>query len=1250
MTATKLTGQQELAVITTGRDLLVASSAGTGKTTVLSQRVLHLLLHEGVMLKEILAVTFTEAAAADMRRKIAVELRRHLDAHPQDAALRRELLVIDRAPISTLHSFCLQVVREHFHLLELDPGFGILDPDEAVLLKSEVADRLLEDWFGRDGEDSRRFIALAEAYGGSGGADLVEVVLRLHDFLQTLPDPDKWRAETRSAYQPKSRFADLHWYGDFAELWNRQLRKCQMLAQDALAWIDQLGTVDVYRPYVETHILKLIEGWHGRLATLQTSDDWRSFLEDVRAHAWEKLPGKKVDSAEDRALAKEKIDAARDSVKEAIRSLASSDPEQIVKDIGMVSPFVDLLLRLQQEFDSAFGKEKERQAVLDFNDLERLCHRLLVMYPHVAIELRRRFRHVLVDEYQDINPLQDAVLQQVARSQDGESTCQLFMVGDEKQSIYGFRLADPQVFIEKFRRFASHAGSQDRDPSMKKTVPGLEGVRIPLTHNFRSRPDIIHAVNHIFERIVVPELGNSYGPEAALTCGAAYEACAGIPERFPVEVHLLEKDLQSADADDESVSDIDGTSLAEKSSLEREAFVMGNRIKQLIDSRTQVWDDAHGEYRDASYRDIVVLLRSTAKRADSVAAVLRSQGVRVHADMTTGFFEATEVRDTMALLDVLDNARQDVPLAAVLRSPLVGLTDDQLAAIRIELPDGRFHEAVWDYPDKGSDPAILGVLREFQQRVKRWRRDVLQLPLARVLWEIYRQTNYLAYVQGLPNGQARQANLVLLHDRARQFDQFSKRGLFRFLRFLGRLQDADHDLGTAPILSESDDVVRIMSIHKSKGLEFPIVFVADLGRRFNDSELKEHFLLHRSLFVGADRVDLDRMTRVETLPKKLIVERKLIDISAEEQRLLYVALTRARERLILCGTAVLGKIQSSWAAPTPDGCEARVMAARSMLDWLGPVLAGHPESARVLGTTPAAGPPDQSHFDLQTHAADEIAGWSRASVVKAAPAVDLAALLALQPLGTACDPAALADVQAVSDRLRWLYSMPHLRALPGKLSVTGFKRRGQSIAAEEQLDREHFRHKIVRQPAFLSKGTTAITATDRGTATHAVLQHLELANSFTSSDLRSAITALVAKGILSEREAAAIEIPWLAAFFDRSLGCRLRKAKRVRREMPFSLLIAAGELSDADRLDLNFEERGESILIQGIIDCLFWEGESVVLLDYKTDNVSESDLPAAAASYGVQIALYRRAIRNIFQVEVAESYLVFLKPGADVLV
>jgi ATP-dependent helicase/nuclease subunit A len=1235
MEEARLTAQQITAIETTGPNLLVAASAGTGKTTVLARRCLYLLVTKKVPLRSVLAVTFTEAAAADMRRKIASGLRDYLKQNPNDD-LQREMMLIDRAPISTLHAFCFKLVRDHFHQLRLDPGIGIIDEDEAELLKSDVGDRLLERWFARDDDARDRFLALAEAYGGRDGQSLARQVRRLHEFLQTLPNPDKWRAEAKAAYAADGGFTKLHWFEAYRSIWQRELNQCKASADDARSLVDRVGGMEKYHAHLAA-IQRVIDNWLAIVGQHPDTQEWALLLASARGLKWDKAPPVSR-ATEQLKFAQGLIKALKDRISNRLcKDLAAQTPAEMIAGIQAAAPLVATILELQCDFESEYTNAKARRSLLDFNDLERYAYELLTNCPTAAYDVRRRFRHILVDEYQDINPLQNAILERL--SGDGErKTSEMFFVGDVKQSIYGFRLAAPKLFLDKLQKYLPDVNANE--------------VRLPLTHNFRCRREIVDGVNHIFERIASPGNGYPYGEEERLVYSADYPSSSEISEPIPIEFHLLDKaaaskeDSDAANDNDPEESEI----LADRGELEREAIFITQRIHAFISANTHVWNSERTACDPATYRDIVVLLRTMQNRADTIAAVLRKHGIPVYTDSTTGFFDATEVRDMIALLEVVDNAQQDVALAAVLRSPFVALSDDELAQIRVHHPVGHFHSAVWLYADSGPDTSLRQRLGEFRNLLGQWREDSTQFPLAHVVWDIYRTTSYLEYVLGLPGGEARRANLVRLHDRARQFDQFHQQGLFRFLRFLRRLRDAEHDLGAAPVLTESDDVVRIMSIHRSKGLEFPIVFVPDLAKPFNLRDCSDPLLFHQDLLLGIDQVDLDRMQRVTTLPKVVIADSKRADVLAEEQRLLYVALTRARERLILSASVNIEKAIPKWDAIGLSS-ETEVGSARCALDWLGPVLARHPDTAGILGTTSATPRADNSQFALNLHSSDAMrAGQSPGRVAVPVNNDTVDAMLANQaiPIPSHKITDAEAVVAAAKARLEWRYPFTAIRSVPGKISVTEWKRRFHAIDDGEPPLQLRIHRRTSRRPRFETDAEQRVSAAERGSATHAVLQRLDFKRAGTVEDIETQINGMVERGFLRQNAARAVSVDAILAFLHRPLGIRLRSSSRVQRELEVNVLLPLSEIPHTMGYPSEEFDLSERVLVRGTIDCVFWEEESAVLIDYKTDDLSPGELDSPVAEYSEQIKLYKLALRAIYGIDARESHLVFLAAMKDV--
>mgnify|MGYP000566115735 CR=1 FL=1 len=1176
-----LTPEQRLAVHLDCPRLLVSASAGTGKTHVLTQRYLRLVLERGTEVTQIVAVTFTEAAAAEMRCRIAQALRTRLqssDTSAQAGWLRRQILLLERAPISTLHSFCLRLVREFFFLLELDPDFTVLDAAEAELWKRDVLEKTLESWFEQcpAGIEESAFYRLVDEYGGLlAGEQLPRLILELHAFLNTLPDPENWWQDVLSLY------------GD---------------------------------PEPQT------------AATERLRRVWQSIPSDQHADA--------------------------------------------VKELRELSPLIKVLHALHAAFRQAYWQRKLARACLDFDDLEQLTWKLLCQYPRVCAELRRRYRHILVDEYQDINPLQNAILERL-HGNDEQQGNHWFMVGDIKQSIYGFRLACPALFQEKVMRYyrLTPEGS-----ATSESLPQLQGRVsegwVSLTANFRSRRTVLEAVNYIFEQIAATgPFGMPYDESARLRFASAYYDLTNVtvPEE-PVWLHLLPGRGAEEEPDGEQTATDE---LSDWERLENEAVVAAHLIRQWV-SQQVVWDTQQERFRPAEFRDVAILMRTVRGRAETVVQTLRQQGIPVHAELRRGFWEALEVRDVLAVLQLLRNPFDDVPLAAVLRSPLVGLSAADLAQIRLAQRDGPFYLAVHSYAQQ-FDNEVAKRLRNFLDQLESWRDRAFRQPIARLLWDIYRQTGYLAFVQGLPDGAARLANLILLHDRARQFETRLGGGLEGFLHYLDRLREHEQDCGAATASVPAENVVRLMSIHQSKGLEFPIVVVLDLGNIFNEESLQGLLLFHRELLLGAKMQDRLGVYRWPSRLYEQIRARLREDLLAEELRLLYVAMTRARECLALIGS------HNHLTQPDRNGAaEAGIVADQAgnrERKSLGQVEQGAGRAARPgSGSYDEIPPPEQIRSPLQWLLPVFARAVSQRSVLglRRWQSEEIAALRrATETADDATNPPDRWDPLEASEvsqlrksthaeigplmaetlrRVTWQYPHQAATRLPGKTSPTRWRMWLQLDADTVTWPEAVYRFRKVPAPAFVATNRPALSAVERGQLTHRLLRHLDLRRRPADvEELRRQLAELQQRGLFTTTEAAAVDLESVAAFFTRPLGQRLCQAVRRRCEVPFSLIVSAREmpglegllsLSPADIQHLS----GESILVQGVMDVLFWESRhsAPVLLDYKTDELSPEQVKQAAESYRPQLSLYARAITEALGEPCREIWVVFLAARQDV--
>lgn len=1216
MSSQQWTDAQWRAITARDSNLLVAAGAGAGKTAVLVERIIGRITAatEPLDVDQLLVVTFTNAAAAEMRERIGAAIATKLAEHPDDGRLTRQLTLLGRASIATLHSFCLDLLRQHFYRLELDPAFRIADTTEAELLRADALEKLFEEKYQSDDES---FIRLVDAYGGThDDSHLQEIILQLDNFASSHPDPRGWLTTLPQLLSDAS--ARDAWMDELGVMARSQLIQARASLQAAISLANQPDGPAQYLDLLINELQQLESALDGVIGK-----DWNGLRQLARAICFDRLPSKR---GGDKAL-REQAKAARETAKGIVAKLSerllAQTKEDLMAGLDEVEPGMSLLCQLTLDFRARYAQAKQAKGLVDFNDLEHMA--LTVLRDEggpspVALELRQRYAEVLVDEYQDINGVQEAILQTLI-DPSGRSN-QLFMVGDVKQSIYRFRLADPTLFLEKYRDYGLHPE---------------RGERIDLAHNFRSRPSVLHAVNFLFRQMMTARVGELvYDRSAELQPGADYpdSAHAATPQ---VEVLLVERAAvpTAPEEEDDPVAELDSSS--------REARLIGIEIRRLVEeSGLKVWDKRQRAYRDVAYRDVVVLLRATSGRANTFLEQLRQLDVPAYAELGTGYFQTTEIQTMQCLLQVIDNPRQDIPLAAVLRSPLVGLNGSDLVEIRLATPGRSFYDAL--LASIGQGASLQAKIELFLLDLSRWREQSRRSSLSDLIWQIYRDTGYYTIVGAMPGGAQRQANLRALHDRARQYEQTSFRGLFRFLRFIERLQSERNDLGTARALGENENVVRIMSVHKSKGLEFPVVFVGGLGNKFNLLDLRRDLLIHKQLGLGPLAVDFDRRMRYPTLPRLVIEQQVRLETLSEELRVLYVALTRAREKLYLIGSQRnLPQAAAKWlrVAELPrseQGALPEDMLAegRCFLDWLGPSLVGHPDASswlRAIDLEPprVAVPAGLSRWRLRTVDPTELESTPDSSE-------------RTLELDAVAERRVLPDhgfAATIAERLGWSYPHAALHGKQTKVSVSELKRRHEMVD-EEATPIDRWQRPAISRPNFMQQ-QSGISAAELGSALHLLLQHVDLSLPPTRTSLEQLRTKMQQQSLLNAEEAERINLSLVEGFLTSELGCRLRQAIRVWRELPFSLRLDAAELYGPDCA-------GEFVFIQGIVDCVFSAGEQTVLIDFKSDQVTEQTVVAIAAKYRVQLDLYGRALQELFGMPVTERYLYFLRLGSAVRV
>lgn len=1245
------TPSQRRAIDTVGRSLLVSAGAGSGKTAVLAERCAHLVaeLKPPCGVDRLLVVTFTDAAAAEMRERIARALRARLEKAPGDRRLQQQLALLDSAHISTLHAFCRRVLGRYFAQADIDPQTPLIDPMDARLLRREKAREVFDAYEAREDARGEAFLNLVSAYSGGSDLTLMERVLSVDEFLTSILEPEHWtRAVIESHHVARAGELPGHWHHRLLASLRGELAAQRETVKGYLVILESLPDVADAGARCLQIYFDMLTDCHARLSGDGGAQSLESVCLDlIGGFEFPKPPRKSSKFAELPTKDQQAFTFAADLVRETRDVLFRRRLKapfglfrlsEWAEGIARTKPHVEIFLELVKDVRTAFQDAKRELGVIDFTDLERLTVRLLIDgEAGVAARLRDQFEHVLVDEFQDINPVQAEILRRISREGLVDRPSNLFTVGDVKQSIYRFRLAEPRLFLERKALFEGD-------------VDASSGTAIDLAENFRSRPRTLDAANAVFERVMVADLGGiDYDAGARLKPGSEESSFPLSAGSVPLELHILDE-LRGAQAEDDShTADDPKDNIVEGDAedwlrIEREAYVIADRIESCVKA-------------GYAYRDIVILLRSLQARAGLLVRTLARRGIPAYTDVSGGFFEAVEVQDVLCLLMVLDNEQQDIPLASILRSRLFGspLTDSELVQIRTSKL-GReatvpFHAAVRAYVAHGESVSLCERLADILHRIGAWRQRARRRVLAEVLWEIYEESGYLAHVSGLRDGTQRRANLVRLHEYARQFGEFRRQGLGRFLQFIEGIRDARQDLEPGIVSSGSDDVVRIMSIHRSKGLEFPVVILGELGKRFNLTDARGPVLHDRQLGLGLEAVDETHRIRYPTLPHVMVAQAIEREALAEEIRVLYVGLTRAKDRLILVGTKSHAKV-NAWREryqnhPGPLSLTDR-QSATCMLDWIAQAICCHGKrAARFLPETPVA--PEEHLFDVHLHDSASMKDWVlvRPEHPHQRERLDLCANFKDLPAQAKPEDAAQL-VETLRRRLLEPYAMRGLTRIPAVASASVLKRRWE--AGDEPDDpaaqwtaastpQPGYPHRL--EPIALDGPTERVDATERGTLTHEFLKRIDLRLPGDAVALRQQLDAFIRQCVFTKREAAEIDLDGISWFLRTPLGLRLQSPGTiVHREWPFVIGI------DPARYDPTAQarDRQDIMLVRGIIDCLFDAGDGWEVLDYKTDRVRGDQLTDRASLYRGQLSIYAHAVEQTWGKTVGRRHLAFLTP------
>lgn len=1227
--AVKWTQEQQRVIDTRDCDILVSAAAGSGKTAVLVARILSIITdkEKPVDIDRLLVVTFTNAAAGEMRERIREALERRAEEEPDNIHLQRQLVLVHNAKITTIHSFCLNVLRNHFQVAGIDPAFRIADTGEITLLEQETVHETVAEAYENAGESFHEFV---EGFATGKSDQIIEnTVLSIYHYALGQPWPKEWLESCCRMY-PRLDFKSEDVGLDDTYLNSEIIGGCENESVQKEV-PDEFGeNSEQWISYIEQDTAKILadadaqirraigiceepDGPYPYLKALQ--DDLR-ILEKLRsastyeeyAQAFECMPSyTMLGRKKDESIAEEKkllVQELRAGVKDAIASLHQQyyfdKMEVLRKEYAKSGEYIRELVKLTEAFMERLAARKAEKNILDFGDLEHFALRTLVKQQDgktaptaAAEEYAEMFEEIMIDEYQDSNLVQELILKSVSGRGRGEHN--LFMVGDVKQSIYRFRLARPELFMEKYRTYKNEDDSTS--------------CRIDLHKNFRSREQVLGSVNYLFRQIMTEGLGGiEYDSDAALYPGAVFE-------KRPQGEAFLETEFLLLDAQTQTKQ-------------ETEARLIGRRIREIVGNE-EVLDKETGAYRPAKYGDIVILLRTVSGWAETFGEILGDMGIPCFTGSQKGYFSAAEVRTVLAYLQILDNPVQDIPLASVLRSAIGGLTDEELAVIRSSFKERHFYDCVQAYRVYGDNKELCGKLDRFFEVFDRLRTKCAHTPVHLLIWEMLEMTGYGAYAQALPAGSQRKANLDMLIEKAISYESTSYRGLYHFVRYIENLKKYEVDYGEANTGTEADNTVRIMSIHKSKGLEFPIVFVSGLGKQFNESDVRSKVVMHPEFGLACDCVDTKLRTRQPSILKKTIQKKTAAENLGEELRVLYVALTRAKEKLILTGCVSDAQSKlNRWQTVSLYEGEALtysdLTSASTYLDWIVPALL-HKMKNGVL--------PEESHFSMQLLCEEEEAvqeTWQRSD-----EAIRLAQLMNL-PVQECFDEETRVYLDSVFEAV---YPYEADAQIVGKLSVSELKK--LSYVPEEEDAQEMYRPETVIPllPEFREKKQT-LHGAKRGTAYHTFMENLDYSK---KDELEIQLEELISCGKMSEEEGKTLCLNDIRTFLETESGKRMERAALsgcLRRERPFVLGIPADHI----REEWNPQE---TVLVQGIIDAYFIEDGQITVLDYKTDRVMSSE--ELVMRYRAQLDYYALALERLTGCHIKDKIIYSFHLGEDII-
>ncbi len=1198
----KWTEEQQQAIYEKGNNILVAAGAGSGKTAVLVERIINKIVNEKIDIDKLLVVTFTNAAAAEMRERVLNAIYEKIDKNPEDERLQRQVTLLNKASICTIDSFCLDVVRNNFFELNISQNFRIGDPIEIDILKQDVIEDLFEEKYENEDKDFEKLINTYTSY--KDDTPLKELILTVYTYIQSNPFPEKWLEEKVEMFN----LEDIE--QDFSKtLWGQiLLKQINEIIEDSIIKIN--AEKDNLQRYPELHkSWLLLNDDIDKLETLKANlDSWDktyTIYQEFKFNPWSVDKNIKIEAKEIAKITREDVKKKFKKELDNILELKSKEANTDIKEMYII---LKKLKQIILEFGELFEKKKKEKNIVDFSDIEHNALKILLNEnrepTEIAKKYQEKFEEIAIDEYQDSNLVQEYILTAISRENN------IFMVGDVKQSIYKFRQARPDLFLNKYKKY-----------KLKQEKKNEENLKIQLFKNFRSREEILDFSNLIFSKIMTEELGElNYTEEEYLNLGASYEKTW---QNLKTEIDILKiEDEENEDEQEENYeeenSEHDEQEEKERlEDIELEARFVANRIKQLIENKFQIYDVKKKEKRNIRYKDIVVLLRSTRETAPIFEKEILKIGMPVFSDSSSEYLESIEIQTIMNLLKIINNPLQEIPLVATMRSHIGGFTDNELVEIRLSDKYDNFYNTLLK-AKKDVSPQLRKKINTFLENLEMWRKEQEYLSLDELIWKIYDDTGYYNYVGLMSNGNLRQANLKILFERAKQCESISFKGLFNFINYIEKIKTSSKDMDSAKVIGENDDVIRIMSIHKSKGLEFPIVFLSGTGKQFNLMDLNKKILLHPEIGIGVKYIDYERQIEYDTLSKKAMKNQIKIETLSEEMRILYVALTRAKEKIIITGYTK-NKKQEDIIKNVEKYKELNhiiLKKYKSYLDWIQLVYLYNEEKATKLAV-------------MNVYEKDEIIKMcNNEKEIEENPIEELIKKLNEAKLDED-------EKQKIAQILEYEYTYKKSTIIPTKTSVTEIKKLKTTIQNDDIKIKKEISQEIgLPKPKFLQTDEDIkITNAEKGTLIHLCMQKLDLSKEkYTISEIKELIERLIMNKIITEKEAEAININKIYQFTKSEIWKEMHKAKQVEREKPFYINIPAKEIYE--------QNINENILVQGVIDLYYIdENDNLILVDFKTDYVENKNEQILINKYKIQLELYKKALESSIDKKVDKMYI-----------